>query len=118
MILSHSSTFSTLAELLAGIERTFGNPDQERMVHAQLHALKMMTGMMPDKYIAKFEMLAGRTGFNEVALEDTFIQSLPQLILSNFYSQTLGLDNWKTVVYNLDHLHRGFANLKQSIHLI
>jgi len=27
VILSHSSTFSTLAELLAGIERTFGDPD-------------------------------------------------------------------------------------------
>jgi len=27
-----------------------------------------------------------------------------------------GLDNWKMVVHNLDHLHRGFAELKQSIH--
>jgi len=27
MILSHSSTFSTLAELLVGIKRTFGAPD-------------------------------------------------------------------------------------------
>ena len=27
VILSHSSTFSTLAELLVGIERTFGDPD-------------------------------------------------------------------------------------------
>jgi len=33
VILSHSSTFSTLAELLAGIERTFGDPDQERTRH-------------------------------------------------------------------------------------
>src|SRR5882672_6080040 len=27
----------------------------------------------------------------------------------------LGLDNWKTIVCNLDHLHRGFAKLRQSI---
>ena len=27
MILSHTSMFSTLAELLEGIERTFGDPD-------------------------------------------------------------------------------------------
>jgi len=30
LILSHTSTFSTLTELLAGIERTFGDPDWER----------------------------------------------------------------------------------------
>jgi len=33
----------------------------------------MMTGMMADEYTAKFKMLAGRTGFNEAALEDAFI---------------------------------------------
>jgi len=33
MILSHSSTFSTLAELLAGIKRTFGDPGQERRAY-------------------------------------------------------------------------------------
>jgi len=33
----------------------------------------MTTGMMADEYMAKFEMLMGRTSFNEAALEDTFI---------------------------------------------
>src|SRR5882672_1270754 len=60
-VLSHTSTFSTLAKLLAGITRTFGDPDQEGTAHAQLHTLKMTTGMMADEYMAKFEMLAGRT---------------------------------------------------------
>jgi len=118
MILSHSSTFSTLAELLAGIKRTFGDPDQERVLHAQLHALKMTMGMTADEYMAKFEMLSGRTGFNEVELEDAFIWGLPQPILSKVYSQTSlpsGLDNWKTVVCNLDCLHWRFTKLKQSI---
>ena len=32
VVLSHSSTFSTLAELLAGIERSFRDPNQERTV--------------------------------------------------------------------------------------
>src|SRR5882672_756275 len=41
VILSHSSTFTTLAELLAGITRTFGDPDRERTSRAQMHALKM-----------------------------------------------------------------------------
>ena len=73
VVLSHTSTFSTLMELLAGIERTFGNPDWERMAHAQLHALKMMMGMTANEYTSKFEMLAGRTGFVDAALEDAFI---------------------------------------------
>src|SRR5882672_11820939 len=118
VVLSHSSTFTTLAKLLAGITRTFGDPDREMTSQAQLHALKMTTGMTADEYTAKFKMLARRTGFNEAALEDAFIRGLPQSILLKVYSQTSlpsGLDNWKTVVCNLDHLHQGFAKLRQSI---
>jgi len=63
-VLSDSSTFSTLAELLAGIERTFGDPDQERMAHTQLHALKMMMGMTANKYMAKFEMPSSEASLN------------------------------------------------------
>ena len=88
-------------------------------MHTQLHALEMMTGMMEDEYMAKLEILVGKTGFN-VALEDTFIWGLPQLILSKVYSQTLllsGLENWKTVIHNLDCIHWEFTKLKQSIHL-
>jgi len=65
--------FTTLAELLAGIMRTFGDPDRERTVHAQLHTLKITTGMTANEYMARFEMLAGRPSFNKAALEDTFI---------------------------------------------
>src|SRR5882672_5551469 len=119
-ILSHTSTFTTLSKLLAGITRTFGDPDRERMVHSQLHALRMTMGMMADEYMAKFEMLAGRTSFNKVALEDAFIRGLPQSIIFKVYLQTslpLGLDNWKSIVHNLDCLHQGFTELRQSIHL-
>ena len=88
MVLSHTSTFSTLMGLLAAIERTFGNSDQEKMACTQLHALKMTTGMMVEEYTAMFERLTGRTSFNEAALEDTFISGLPQSILFKVYSQT------------------------------
>jgi len=77
---------------LAGIERTFGDPDQERMAHTQLHALKMMMGMTANKYMAKFEMPSSEASLN----------------LFKVYSQTSlpsGLDNWKMVIHNLDHLH-------------
>src|SRR5882724_2001227 len=50
VILSHTSTFSTLAELLSSIERIFRDPDRERMAEAQPHALKMTTSMTADEY--------------------------------------------------------------------
>ena len=56
MILSHSSMFTTLAKLLVGFERIFGDPDQERTAHAQLYALKMTMGMMADEYMAKVQV--------------------------------------------------------------
>src|SRR5882724_7528608 len=40
VVLSHMSMFSILVELLASVEINFGNPDQERTAHAQLHTLK------------------------------------------------------------------------------
>src|SRR5882724_7397594 len=88
------------------------------MARAQLHSLKMTTGMTAYEYMAKFEMLADRTSFNDAALEDAFIRGLPQSILFKVYSQTSllsGLDNWKTIIHNLDCLYWGFAKLRQSI---
>ena len=88
VVLSHMSTFSTLSELLAGVEGTLGDPDWERTACTQLHTLKMMMGMMANEYTAKFKILAGRTGHNKAALEDAFIQGLPQSILFKVDSQT------------------------------
>src|SRR6266481_1189135 len=62
-------------------------------------------------------MLAGRTGFNNEALKDTYVRGLPHLILQKVFTQTtlpMGLDGWKTVVRNLDRLHRGLMELKRS----
>ena len=96
--LANTSTFNTLEGLLMSIEKTFGDPDRERMACTQLHALKMMPGMTAEEYMANFEMLAGRTGFNKAALEDAYVWGLPQSILLKVYSQTSlpsGMDNWK-----------------------
>src|SRR5882724_8703603 len=106
-ILDNMSSFITLAELLASIKRTFGDPDRERTAHTQLHALKMTPGMMAEEYTASFEMLAAWTGFNKAALKDTYICGLPQVILPKVYSQTSllsGLASWKAVIFNLDQL--------------
>jgi len=65
--------FNTLEGLLTSIKRTFGNPDKERTAHAQLHTLRMTPGMTTEEYMANFEMISGRTGFNDTALEDTYV---------------------------------------------
>src|SRR5882724_6303396 len=105
MILDNTSSFGTLAELLASIKRTFGDPDWERTTHMQLHALKMTLGMTAEEYMASFEMLATWTSFNGAALEDMYICGLPQSILLKVYSQTSlpsGMASWKAVIHNLD----------------
>src|SRR5882724_8993120 len=119
-ILDNTSSFGTLAELLASIERTFGDPEWERTACTQLHALRMTLGMTAEEYMASFEMLSTWTSFNKAALKDMYICGLPQVILLKVYSQTslpLGLASWKAVVCNLDQLQRWFTELKQSIQL-
>src|SRR5882724_5981224 len=120
MVLANTSTFNTLEGILTSIERTFGDPNKERTARAQLHTLRMTPGMTAEEDMANFEMISGRTGFNDATLEDTYVQGLPQSILLKVYSQTSlasGMDNWKAVVHNLDCLQRGYAKLKQSIRL-
>ena len=62
-------------------------------------------------------MLTGRTGFKDTALEDIYVQGLPNSILQKIFTQVTlpnGLAAWKTVVRNLDCLHRSLMELKQS----
>jgi len=107
-IMDSRSLFHTLDKFLANIEMTFGDPDRARTACTQLHELKMVQGMMAEDYMAGFEMLAGRTGFNNEALKDVYTWGLPYLILQKVYAQTAlpnSLDGWKKVVHNLDRLH-------------
>ena len=52
MTLANMSMFNTLEGLLMSIEKTFGDPDRERMACTQLHALKMMPGTTAEEYMA------------------------------------------------------------------
>src|SRR5882724_7470295 len=54
VVLSGTSLIRTLDALLANIQNTFGDPDQERTACTQLHALPMMAGMTAEEYMAKF----------------------------------------------------------------
>jgi len=119
-VLDNMSSFGTLADLLALIERTFSDPDWERTTHTQLHTLRMTLGVTAEEYTASFKILATWTSFNEAALEDMYVHGLPQSILLKIDSQTSlpsGLASWKAVVRNLDRLQRGFTELKQLIWL-
>ena len=72
---------------------------------------------MAEDYTARFEMLAGRTGFNDAALKDIYVRGLPNLILQKIFAQVTlpnGLAAWKMVVRNLDRLHRSLTELKRS----
>ena len=80
-VITGTSQMQTLDIFLEGVEKTFGDPDRARTAHAQLHELKMTPGTTAEDYTARFEMLAGRTGFNNAALEDIYVRGLPNLIL-------------------------------------
>ena len=54
-----------------------------------------------EDYTARFEMLVGRTGFNDAALEDIYVRRLPNSILQKIFAQVTlpnGLAAWKTVI--------------------
>ena len=116
-VINGTTQMRTLDIFLEDVEKTFRDPDRAHTAHAQLHKLKMTPGSMAEDYTARFEMLAGRTGFNDAALEDIYIQGLPNSILQKIFAQVTlpqGLEAWKTVVRNLDRLHRSLMELKQS----
>ena len=100
-VITGTSQMQTLDIFLESVEKTFGYPDRAQMAHAQLHELKMTPGTMAEDYTARFEMLAGRTGFNDAALEDIYVQGLPNSILQNIFTQVTlpnSLAAWKMVV--------------------
>ena len=47
----------------------------------------MTPGTMAEDYMAWFEMLVGRTGFNDAVLEDIYIRGLPNSILQKIFAQ-------------------------------
>ena len=100
-VITGTSQMQTLDIFLENVEKTFGDLDRAWMAHAQLHELKMTPSTMAEDYTARFEMLAGRTGFNDATLEDIYVQGLPNLILQKVFAQVTlpnGLAAWKMVI--------------------
>ena len=108
VVINRKSQMQTLDIFLENIKRTFGDMDRVCMVCTQLHDLKMTPSITAEDYIAQFKMLMGWTIFNDKALKDAYIRSLPNLILQMVFTQVTlpkGLDTWKMVIQNLDHPH-------------
>ena len=107
-VITGTTQMQTLDIFLESVEKTFGGPDQARTAHVQLHKLKMTPGTTAEDYMARFEMLAGRTGFNNATLKDIYVWGLPNSILQKIFTQVTlpnSLAAWKMVVQNLDCLH-------------
>ena len=110
-----NSQFMTI--FLEHVEKAFADLDRAHMAHAQLHKLKMTPGNTAEDYMAQFEMLAGRTGFNDAVLEDIYVWGLSNSILQNIFAQVTlpkGLEAWKMVIQKSDCLHQSLMELKQS----
>ena len=73
VVINGTSQMQTLDIFLENVKKSFGDLDRARTAHAQLHNLKMTPSTTAEDYTARFEMLAGRTGFNDEALEDAYI---------------------------------------------
>ena len=88
----------TFEAFIKQIENAFGDPDHSRTAHTKLYDLKMSSSMSADEYTVQFEILAGRTNFNDAALEDVYSRGLSTAILDKIHTQpTLAADlrAWK-----------------------
>ena len=76
-VIPWTSQMQTLDIFLENIKKTFGDLDWAQTAHRQLHELKMTPGNMAEDYVAQFEMLMGRTSFNDAVLKDIYVRGLP-----------------------------------------
>ena len=77
------------------VKKTFGDLDQAQIAHAQLHELKVTPGTTAEDYTAQFEMLTGRTGFNDATLEDIYVWGLPIQLCRRFSLRLLSPMAWQ-----------------------
>ena len=67
-----TSSIPTFEAFIKQVENAFEDPDRSRTAYTKLHDLKMSSSISADEYTAQFEILAGRTNFNDAALEDAY----------------------------------------------
>ena len=95
-VITGTSQMQTLDIFLESVKKTFGDLDRAWTARTQLHELKMAPGTTAEDYTARFEMLAGRTGFtNDAALEDIYVWGLPNSILQKIFAQVTFPTAWQ-----------------------
>jgi hypothetical protein len=116
-VINGESTFQTFEDFARRVEEAFGDPDRARTARTKLHHLKMTPGMSADEYTAQFEILAGRTGFNDAALEDAYSRGLPTIILDKIHAQPslpTDLKAWKESACQIDRNYRRLVDVKRA----
>src|SRR3979490_153407 len=77
----------------------------------------MTSNMSADYYTAQFEIPAGRTGFNDEALEDAYARGLPAMILDKIYAQPLlpsNLKAWKEAACQIDRTYHCLLEVRRT----
>jgi len=116
-VIDGTTSLSTFEEFIKQVENAFGDPDRSRTARTKLHDLRMTPGMSADEYTAQFEILAGRTGFNDAALEDAYARGLPAMILDKIHAQPLlplDLKAWKEAACQIDRNHRRLIEVRRA----
>src|SRR3979490_1840507 len=116
-VIDGTTSLSTFEEFIKQVENAFGDPDCSRTARTKLHDLRMTPGMLADEYTAQFEILAGRTGFNDVGLEDAYAQGLPATIFDKIQAQPLlplDLKAWKEAAWQIEFNHCHLIEVKQA----
>jgi hypothetical protein len=116
-VINGESILQTFEDFAKRVEEAFGDPDRARTARTKLHHLKMTSGMSADEYTAQFEILAGRTGFNDAALEDAYSRGLPTIILDKIHAQPslpTDLKAWKESACQIDRNYRRLVDVKRA----
>lgn len=116
-VINGTSSISTFDAFARRVEDAFGDPDFARTARTKLHDLKMTSNMSADEYTAQFEILAGRTGFNDAALEDAYARGLPPAILDKIHAQPslpADLKAWKESARQIDRNHRRLLEVRRA----
>src|SRR3979490_49484 len=116
-IIDGTSLITTFDEFTKQVEEAFGDPGRARTAHTKLRDLKMTSNMSADDYTAQFEILAGRTGFNDEALEDAYARGLPVMILDKIHAQPSlpsNLKAWKEAACQIDRNHHRLLEVRQA----
>lgn len=102
--------FITFEQFKKRFEDAFGDSDRKAKSRQKLQELRMTSTMTAEEYTAAFEVLAGRTGFDDEALTHFYERGLHSRLVEKIHLSDLptSLEEWKKSATRLDNLYRRF----------